>query len=175
MDIAEKTSSVAVNKAIKNVKESFNKSADLVQKAMIMVVEHAMAYGDCTGAGRLVDAMPKSARRALVINHFADYSPILIRKVKDSELMNSTLGGKDANGNQKPWNLEGLKANRWDQRAEVHNEPDILTFDTAKDNVFKMLNSLEKKAANSPDSADIIAFVKKVRTATVAGDTAQAA
>jgi hypothetical protein len=168
MDIAQKTSSLAINKAIGLVKTGFASAGDRVHAAMILIVEHAMAYGDCTGAARLVDAMPKSSRRSLVINHFADYSPILVKKVKDSELMNATLGGKNKDGTAKVFNLDGLKANRWDQRPEVQKEPDMITLDSAKDAVYKLLQSLENKGKKANDN-DVIQYVKSTRAKIAAG------
>ncbi len=165
-DLAQKTSSVAINKAIGLVKTSFAAAGTRVQDAMILVVQHAMTYGDATGAARLVDAMPKSARRNLVINHFADYSPINVSKTKEGP-MNATLR-KVGTDKYVDWNLDGLKANRWDERAEVEKEPDMITLDGAKDAIYKLLNSLETKAKKANDN-DVIDYVKATRVKIVAG------
>lgn len=164
--VTEQASSKAINLKIKSIKTTGKRFNDLVHETMVMVVTHAEQYGDCTGAARLVDAMPMSNRRSLVIDHFTQYSPIRVAKSAKTGQMNASLR-KEEDKEYNAFNLAGLKLNRWDERPEVENEPDILTFDVAKDNVFKLLKSIEKKAEKSSDEHSIKAWLRKVRTAIV--------
>lgn len=171
-----RASSKAINAKIKQISVTGKKFNDLIHETMVMVAKHALTIGpdgvmigDVTGAARLVDAMPKSNRRSLVIDHFADYTPIKI--VKDSKTggIRASLRKPDEKG-YVDWNIEGLELNRWDERPEVQNEPDILTYGAAKDAIFKLLKSLETKAAKSNEENHIKSLLHKVRVGLISND-----
>ena len=125
-DMTIKTSSQAVNRAIKAVKATGDKYNQSVQTAIVLVVRHANDYGDCTGAARLLDAMPRSNRRQLVVDHFAQYSPINVTKDSKTGGFKATLrkpfydkAETKPDENYRPFNIDGVKANNWWERPEA--------------------------------------------------------
>lgn len=171
-----RASSKAINAKIKQISVTGKKFNDLVHETMVMVAKHALTIGpdgimigDVTGAARLVDAMPMSNRRSLVIDHFAQYTPIKVVKDAKSGAMRASLRRPEEKG-YIDWNVEGLEMNRWDERPEVQNEPDILTYSGAKDAIFKLLKSLDKKAEKSNDENHIKALLRKVRVGLISND-----
>lgn len=173
---AYRASSKAINAKIRSIATTGKKFNDLVHETMLMVAKHAttigpdgIMIGDVTGAARLVDAMPMSNRRSLVIDHFAQYTPIKVTKDAKSGAMRASLRKPEEKG-YVDWNIEGLEANRWDERPEVQNEPDILTYDGAKDAIFKLLKSLDKKAEKSNDESHIKGLLRKVRVGLITND-----
>lgn len=173
---AYRASSKAINAKIRSIATTGKKFNDLIHETMLMVCRHAttvgpdgIMIGDVTGAARLVDAMPMSNRRSLVIDHFAQYTPIKVTKDAKSGAMRASLRKPEEKG-YVDWNIEGLEANRWDERPEVQNEPDILTYDGAKDAIFKLLKSLDKKAEKSNDESHIKGLLRKVRVGLITND-----
>lgn len=171
-----RASSKAINAKIKSIATTGKKFNDLVHETMVMVAKHALTIGpdgimigDVTGAARLVDAMPMSNRRSLVIDHFAQYTPIKVVKDAKSGAMRASLRKPEEKG-YVDWNIEGLELNRWDERPEVQNEPDILTYGAAKEAIFKLLQSLEKKSEKSNEESAIKGFLRKVRVGIISND-----
>jgi hypothetical protein len=165
MDV--KTSSQQINKLIKAVKTYGDKYNATVQQAIVAVIIHANDYGDCTGAARLVDAMPRSNRRQLVIDHFGDYSPISVSKDKQTGLFKATLRKPESKAFN-AFNIDGVKANNWFERPEAERIPDVVTFSSIREKMLAQFESLLKKAEdieNQADKDDAIALIKAVRTA----------
>ncbi len=173
MEMNVKTSSAAINKLIKAVKKTGDKYNNTVQDAIVAIIRHANDYGDCTGAARLVDAMPRSNRRQLVVDHFAQYSPISV--VKFGETFNATLRkpfyDKDEtkeNPNYRPFDIEGVKANKWWERAGAKKLPDVIDYDNIRTKMLTFFESQLKKAnkiENDNDKAQAVAFIKASRAA----------
>lgn len=161
---AEKTSSRAVNSAIKAVRTTADKYNNLVQTAIVLVIEHAQRYGDCTGAARLIDAMPRSNRRTLAINHFAEFSPIAVSKSPKSGSFVARLRKPKENAFNE-FSIDGAKALNWWERPEAEKLEDVVTFDNARDAFNKALDAMAKKAEKSDDKDEILEFVKRVRLA----------
>ncbi len=174
-DINVKTSSANINAIIKKVKATGDKYNTLVQSAIVAIVIHAKDYGDCTGAARLVAAMPRSNRRQLVVDHFSQYSPINVTKDK-AGAFNASLRkpfmDKDEtkpNKHYNDYNIDGVRANNWFERPEAERIPDVITYESMHANLLKMLESQIKKAdkeiANDDDKRKAIAMLKVVRSA----------
>jgi hypothetical protein len=121
-----------------------------VQETAVGIIEHSMATGDCTAALRLVQAMPKSARRGLLINWFAKYSPIG---------MNVGTGKVGLNKPEaklyRPYDIEGARANNWFEGGEADNEnlPDT-TLEAANKMIFAVAAKLQKKLDNGEVAAN---------------------
>jgi hypothetical protein len=164
MATQEKTSSRQVNALIKSVRTYGDKYNNVVQSAIVAIITHADAYGDCTGAGRLVDAMPNSNRRTLVINHFTDYSPIQVSKSPKTGLFMAKNREPEAK-NYNKFDVEGAKANNWFEREEAAKLPDVITFDSSRESLNKFLEAQIKKADKSDDKDAITAFYQAVRSA----------
>jgi hypothetical protein len=174
MTIDIKTSSANINKLIRTVKTTGDKYNKTVQEAIVAIVVHANAFGDCTGAARLVAAMPRSNRRQLVVDHFSDYSPINVVKDGDNtfkaSLRKPFLDKDETNPNKhyNAFNIDGVRANNWFERPEAAKIPDVVTYDSIRANVLKMLESNLKKADdcdNDDDKTLTKAFIKHIRSA----------
>ncbi len=169
-----KSSSNNINKLIKAVKTTGDKYNKTVQEAIVAIVVHANAFGDCTGAARLVAAMPRSNRRQLVIDHFSQYSPINVTKDGDNTFkasLRKPFLDKDetkANKHYNAFNIDGVRANNWWERPGAEKLPDVVNYDNIRANVLKMLESNLKKAddcENDNDKALAKAFIKHIRSA----------
>jgi hypothetical protein len=170
-DVTIKTSSANINKIIKAIKTTGDKYNHLVQDGIVAVIRHANDYGDCTGAARLVDAMPRSNRRQLVIDHFAEFSPINVTKKGDvfSASLRKPFYDKDEtkeNKNYRPFNIEGVKAHNWWERAGADKLPDVIDYDNIRTKMLAFFESQLKKAdkiENDNDKAQAVAFIKACR------------
>ena len=163
MEMNVKTSSRKVNGLIQQVKTSANRYNGLVQAAIVAIIVHAKDYGDCTGAARLLEAMPRSNRRSLAIAHFTQFSPIAVQKGKDKKF--SAHFRKPEAKDYNAFDIDGVRANNWWERPEAEKLEDVVTFESAREMLNKALTSMEKKAETSDDKASIIAFVRAVRSA----------
>lgn len=165
MEMNVKTSSRKVNGLIQQVKTSANRYNGLVQAAIVAIIVHAKDYGDCTGAARLLEAMPRSNRRSLAIAHFTQFSPIAVQKGKDKKF--SAHFRKPEAKDYNAFNIDGVRANNWWERPESEKLEDVVTFESSREALNKFLGSLETKAdkASNEDKANIIAFVRAIRSA----------
>lgn len=173
-DTNVQTSSKNINRIIKAVKTTGDKYNHLVQEAIVAIVIHANDYGDCTGAARLIDAMPRSNRRQLVVDHFGQYSPINVQRDKDGNFkasLRKPFMDKDETKPNKMYNafnIDGVRANNWWERPEAERLPDVISYDSIRGAILKMLESNLKKAddcANEDDKAMTKSFIKHIRSA----------
>jgi hypothetical protein len=144
-----------------------------VQAAIVAVIEHCNNYQDCTGAARLLEAMPRSNRRQLVVDHFAQYSPINITK-KD-ETFKATLrrpffdkAETKPDDKYRDYDIDGVRANNWWERPGAEKLPDVIDYDSIRTKMLAFFESQLKKADkcdNDDEAAQIRAFVKTVRSA----------
>lgn len=151
--ISEGTSSKAINSSIARIKTSFGKVNELVQDAIVQIMTHASLYGDCTGAARLLDAMPKSSRRGLVQIHFGRYSPINVHLDTKSKKMKASLR-KDDSKSYNPFNIEAAKANKWYESVEADKEPEVLTLEDFKTKAERFIAQMKKMAADTEHVAE---------------------
>lgn len=175
--MTEKSSSTAVNAAIKAVTKTAGAYNAAVQNAIVLIIRHSDTYRDCTGAARLLAAMPRSNRRSLVIAHFAQFSPINVRK--DGEEFKASLRKEDDTKYRKH-DPEGAAANNWWERPEAGSLPDVIDLNAIKgdfDNFIKReLAKADKVTAEAEampegaarinrlnDAADIRTFVTRIR------------
>lgn len=165
MEMNVKTSSRKVNGLIQQVKTSANRYNGLVQAAIVAIIVHANDYGDCTGAARLLEAMPQSNRRSLAIAHFTQFSPIAVQKGKDKKF--SAHFRKPEAKDYNAFDIDGVRANNWWERPEAEKLEDVVTFESSREALNKFLGSLETKAdkASDADKEEIIAFVRAIRSA----------
>ena len=173
-DMNIKTSSANINKLIKAVRVSADKYNNIVQEAIVAIVIHANDYRDCTGAARLLEAMPRSNRRQLVVDHFAQYSPINVMRDKDGNFkasLRKPFHDKEETKPNKaynPFNIDGVRANKWFERPEAERLPDVISYDSIRSGILKMLESNLKKAdecTNENDKALAKEFIKTIRSA----------
>lgn len=139
----------AINAGIKRVAASYGKINAFVQTIAVACIAHAQAHGDCTPALRLVQAMPKSARRGLLINWFGQYSPIGMN-VNTGKVGLHRPDAKAYNA----FNLDGAKANNWYEGAEADKEN---LPDTTVEDVRKGLLSLASRFQKRLDDGTVAA------------------
>ncbi len=159
--ISEQTSSKAMNAKIKLVRTAGTKYNNLVHDCAMTIIRHAFAYGDCTGASRLMDAMPKSARRALLVTWFQRYSPINVTVTKDGAKASYRL---ETSKQYNPFDIDGADNNPWHSLPEAEREPELFTLGAFNEEVEKFLVRMEHKAKGSKDqeavTSKIIDFKK---------------
>lgn len=80
----------ALNKAIDSIKNRGAKLDASIQQAAVSVLAHASEHGDTTCADRLVQAMPKGARKLALVEFMLAFGQIaLLDKVADKEAIAS--------------------------------------------------------------------------------------
>ena len=146
-EMAVSTSNAAINATCKAVCSAGKRLNELIQTGIIQCIEHASLYGDCTGAAKLIDAIPQTARRNEVINHFADFSPIRIVKDGRTSLMKASLR-KPENEGYNDFNVEGVKANPWYERKSVTREPGVpYDYGQSEKDILNLADKLYNKSA----------------------------
>lgn len=134
-----------INRNIRNVARSGAAFNTLVQNTGLLILAHVAEHGDANPAMRLVQAMPSSNRRNMVINWFKAFSPIRLTITKDVTKDKCGLrkvGDKDYT----PFNVDGATANAW-YELEVPGQGEILpdTLLEVDDNIISLAKRLEKK------------------------------
>lgn len=162
--IAQDTSSKAINGNITKIKTAFGKINTLVQQTIVQVITHASLYGDCTGAARLLDAMPKSSRRNLVQLHFQKYSPIAVHLDKKTGKMKAHLRTEESK-QYNAFNVDAARANNWYESVEAEKEPDVLTIEDFKTQAERFIARMKKMAE---DEAHVAKADRKAVKETVA-------
>jgi hypothetical protein len=169
MATAEKTSSRNVNRIIGNVKRSAGAYNAHVQDAIVAIINHADNYGDCTGAARLLEAMPKSNRRTLAIEHFQEYSPIAVRLDAKTKQYRAKLRTED-DGKYNKFNAEAAALNLWHEREKAGDET-IFDYDFYLKSVERLLDRMNKdvtsgkaEAADAPRITALRAEMRKTFT-----------
>lgn len=177
--ITQQTSSRAVNAAIKAVKTSADKYNKLVQEAIVLIIGHSKDFSDCTGAERLLNAMPRSNRRSLAIAHFEQYSPINVRK--DGDAFKASLRKPD-DKRYNNYDLDGVKVNNWFERPEAEKLADVIDLamvvsdfdrwcEAEKRKAYKVKAEAEgmedgpAKTNRMDDATNIVNFVDRLRKA----------
>lgn len=170
MATAEKTSSRNVNRIIGNVKRSAGAYNNHVQEAICAIIEHAKTFGDCTGAGRLLDAMPKSNRRQLAIDHFQEHSPIAVRLDNKTKVYRASYRKEDDKRYNK-FNLAGARATNWWERNKEAEEKPLLTMTDIYGEFDKFALKLENLVKNEKVEANVcpnvLAFRAAIRAAAI--------
>jgi len=171
-DITIKSSSANINRLIKAVKTTGDKYNHTVQDTIVAIIRHAKDYSDCTGAARLLEALPQSNRRQLVVDHFGQYSPINVVKKGDAfhASLRKPFFDKDETKPNKmynDYNIDGVKVNNWWERAGAEKLPDVINYDSIRTRTLAFFESQLKKAdkiENDNDKAEAVAFLKVIRS-----------
>lgn len=151
MDNANKaTNEAKLIKDIATLKGALAKANESIHGLAVRCMEHAQNYGEVNNtAARLVDALPMSHRRNLLINWFSAFSPVTIGKDAKSGNMKGHLAGKQE---ERVWNIEAAKATPFYAMPEAQREPEVPTYDSIHDNVVAFIKRMEKKAADIADN-----------------------
>ena len=130
---------------IKWVRTTGNKFDNTVHLIAVAVVVHAKEHGDCSFALRLVEAMPRSARRAALIKWFTAFSPISVTFTKEADKRRVGLR-KPGMANFNEYNIEGARANPyydWD-KAEDNALAALLGLGDFNEAVVKLADRMAK-------------------------------
>lgn len=127
-----------------------------IQTIAVAILEHAQAHGDCTRALRLVQALPKSFRRNLLITWFATYSPI------GMNVNTGKVGFHKANSKLfRPFDIKTAKTVMWynQPQQEAEDLPDTTIVDV-REAVSKLVKRLQKKLDDGDVANDDIPAVR---------------
>ena len=135
-----------INANIARVRANSAKLNELIQSTAVGCIEHAMAHGDAEPAKNLVAAMPKSIRRAALVNWFTAYSPINITSNKGE--LKCSLRKNDAKA-YTPFNVDGARANNWYEMPELDKEDIPTSLADLNDGVINLVKRMEKRLADN--------------------------
>jgi hypothetical protein len=143
--IAKNTSLKAINARIKSIAGTAAQLNNTIHNTAVACAEHALAYGDTDQCARLLDALPTSHRRSLLISWFEGFTAIGLGKNAKSGLMKAHLRGK-AEERDAMWNIEAGKATPFYAMPEAENEPDVPTLASINSNVIAFIKRMNDKA-----------------------------
>jgi hypothetical protein len=179
--ITEQTSNRAIAGVVRRIGTAGKAFNETVQEGAMMVLSHVAQFRDCTGAARIIDAMPKTTRRSLLQKWFATHGGIIITS-KDGKV-NASLA-KDGNKNYKlSPDIEAARANPWYEVPESEKgNADLYTLEDFNESVNRMIvrvqnmidrtekNANDGQRVNGGDLERLKAQVKALQ-AVVKGDT----
>lgn len=175
----QQTSLAAINKLITGISKAAVKLNESIHNAATMCMKHAYDFGDCSPAARLIDALPKSHRRSLVIGWFSTFSPITIGKDSKTDKMKAHLAGKaDANKGEagyRDWQLEAAKQTPFYAMPEAEREPEVPSYDNIHKNVVDFLGRMFKRAEKIENADDRMKAEVELRAAKEAVEGRKAA
>lgn len=167
--INEQNQLASIRKMVGSIARSAAKLNETIHTCAVLCMQHARDYGDCQNtAAKLIDALPNSHRRSLVINWFAAFSPVSIAKDGKTGQMKAHLSGKQED---RVWNVDAARATPFYAMPEAAVEPDVPTFASIHENVVAFIKRMEGKAdkiANDDDKAKALAELAKVKAAVAA-------
>ena len=140
-----------INSNIKLIVTNAAKLNGRIHETAVMIAEHALEHGDCTPAGRLVEAMPASMRRTMLVLWFATFTPIVVNATTFKVGMNKPESKKYV-----PFDVEGGKAKPFYELAEETPEKSY-DFDALVKMVEALGKQIEKKIENGKVPANDIA------------------
>lgn len=159
----------ALQKDIKVLAGSLAKANENIHNIGIRCMEHCQNYGGVNEtAAALVDAMPLSHRRELLIRWFADFSPIVVAKDATTGKMRGHLKGVHA---ERVWNIEPAKATPFYAMPGATVEPNVPTYESIHDNIVAFVKRMAIAIDKIPDDeekAKATAEVEKLKAAIAA-------
>lgn len=167
--ISADTSNKAIKARCRNIRQSAKKFNDYVHETGLMVMRHTMAFGDCTGAAWLMDALPKSVKREALQQWFETFSPIAVHLDKDGNMKAHLRKPESKKFND--WNIAGAEAKPWfEMDKALKEDPALLGFEAFMLDFSKYVERMENKAKDEKttkpeDSATILSFASYLRQA----------
>lgn len=147
------TSLTQINKMIGSIARSAVKLNETIANTALMCLQHAKDFGDASPAARLVDALPVSHRRSLVINWFGQFSPVVIGKDGKTGKMKAHLKGT-AEERDKMWMVAEAKATPFYAMPEAEREPDVPTYEAIHDNIVSFVKRIKTRAEKIENADD---------------------
>lgn len=114
-----------IDKNIRTIGTNADKLNMLIYSTAMLVVEHAKEHGDCTRAQSLVNAMPASMRRTMLVLWFSTFTPIVVKA--DNAAWNAKMH-KEGTKLFVPFDLEAARETPFFTLAKQNPEPKILDF-----------------------------------------------
>lgn len=129
---------------------------EMIHNTAVMVLNHAVKYGDCTRALTLVKAMPASHRRTKLIAWFNKFSPI--RVVLENDVVGMLT--KDAKG-YKPFEIaKAMTEPFYDIAEKVQEGKPPMDLADLRKWIEQQAKGLEKRAEEGKISEEEIATAK---------------
>lgn len=141
--ITEAKSAKDIRTKITSIRKSAATWNNNVQVVGLLIMRHAEKYGDCTDAARLLDAMPKSSRRALLQRWFQMFSPINVYVDTKTKLAKASFRKTEAKAFNK-FNIVGAEKTPWFDIPEAQNEPDLKGLEDFNASFNAFMNRWEK-------------------------------
>lgn len=135
----------AIDKAIASIKNRGAKLDASIQQAGVSVLAHASEHGDTTCADRLVQAMPKGARKLALVEWMLAYGQVrLLDKAKADEAERIKAGAVFKLDRERKLDLEGADEMHW---HEFKKEAAIVTAFDAQSAVANVLSRMRGAVA----------------------------
>lgn len=149
-----------IDKGIAWVRSTGAKFDAMVHAIAVAILVHAKDTGDCSRMAKLVEAMPRSSRRAALIRWTTAFSPVAVTQDKTKGTFRAKLR-RVGDKNYNPFNIDGARANPyydWD-KSEDNALAALLVAADANDKIIKLADYLENKVNEGKVKADQIAHV----------------
>lgn len=135
----------ALDKAIASIKNRGAKLDNDIQNVGLSVMAHTAAHGDTSVMDRLVNAMPKSARKLALIEWMLAFGCARLLKKEDAEeALRMKEGAVFKFDKTRKLNLEGAQAKKW---HEFKPEAAVATAFDAQAAVSNLLARMRSAAA----------------------------
>ena len=144
---------------IKWVRSTGSKFDEYVHAIAIAIMRRAKEHGDCSQALDLYFALPKSNRRAALVNWFGHFSPIRLTINKDAAKCKVGLR-KVGDKAYMPFNIEGATANpyfEWEKDKELEA---LMTAGDLNDMLIKLVKRVQDKVKNGKVAANDVAAIE---------------
>lgn len=167
--ITADTSNKAIKARCRTIRQSAKRFNDYVHETGLMVMRHAIAYGDCTSAAWLMEALPKSVKREALQQWFQTFSPIAVHLDKNGA-MKAHLRKKESK-QFNDWNIDGAAAKPWfEMDKALKEDPALMGLEAFMLDFNKYVERMENKAKDDKttkpeDSANVLEFCKYLRKA----------
>lgn len=150
--VSEQTSNRAIAGVVRRIGTAGKAFNDTVQEGALMVLSHVSQYGDCTGAARIINAMPKTTRRSLLQKWFADFGGINV-SVSKGEVKASLY--KEGSANYKPRvDLDGARANPWYEIKQAEKNSDLFTAEDMIDRITNLVTRVDNMVNRTEKGED---------------------
>lgn len=166
--LAADTSNKAIKSRCRTIRQSAKRFNDYVHETGLMVMRHTIAYGDCTAAAWLMDALPKSIKREALQQWFEKFSPIAVHLDKQGHMKAHLRKPESKQYND--WDIDAAAANPWyTMEKALKEDAALLGYEQFMADFSKYVermetNAKDEKKTKPEDSATILKFVAKLRT-----------
>lgn len=133
---------------IKRIVTNAAKLNQLIHTTAMLIVEHAKEHGDCTRAQTLVNAMPASMRKTMLVLWFSTFTPIVVKA--DDTAWNAKMH-KEGTKLFVPFDLDAARETPFFTLAEQNPEAKILDFAA----LVKLVEGLGKRIESKIEKGEV--------------------